>query len=283
LPELKLKIDDEYRRLVPPLTPAQYEALKGSIRIHGLLNPLIVNPEGVIIDGVNRFRACNELGIKPKYTIRKFKDRLEEKMFVIEANLTRRHLTKFQRIEMALPLIEMERELARERMLKGNPTQKFAEGEALEIIAKKIGINRTTIRQALWLMEHASKEELDKLCRGEKSIHRLYIEVKSKTKKNRPERRFTGFIAEVLRSTQSIRNSIIVIRRYGNTNHSMIIAENGLLEEWKRISREVAKQAGLDEEKAPSILLECTIRRALEKMKKARKARAQALNKANEN
>jgi len=265
-------------RFVPPLTPAEYEALKESIRINGQLNPIIVNPEGYILDGVHRYRACMELGVEPKYIIEKFDDPLEEKKFVIESNLMRRQLTKFQRIEIALPLIEIERELAEKRRLsalkKGDDLpdrQNFAyRGKALEIVAKKIGISHETVRQALWLMEHASKEELDKLRRGEKSIHRLYMEVKSRTEKNRPKHCFTGFLAEVLQSAQSIRNSTIVIRRYGNIRNSIIMADNCLLEEWEKISREIAKQAGLDEEKAPSILLESTIRKTIEKMKKAR-------------
>jgi hypothetical protein len=40
------------------------------------------------------------------------------------------------------------KELAKERMLRGYPTQKFAEGEALELFAKKIGSNKETVRQA---------------------------------------------------------------------------------------------------------------------------------------
>jgi len=228
LPSLELKIDEEYRRLVPPLTPAQYEALKESIRTRGLLNPLIVNPEGVILDGVNRFRACNELGIKPKYTIRKFKDRLEEKMFVIEANLTRRHLSKFQRIETALPLIEMERELAKERMLKGDPTQKFAEGEALEIVAKKIGISRTTIRQALWLIENASKEELDKLRSGEKSISRLYRELKNSMEKKEMGSGIPRYVAKLLEPPKQ--DYSVKINIYTNSDLATITLERPLIE-----------------------------------------------------
>jgi len=114
---LELKVREEYLRLLPPLPPAEYEALKNSIRVNGLLNPIIVNPEGVILDGVHRYRACMELNIEPKYVIKKFNDPLEEKKFIIESNLMRRQLTKFQRIEAALPLIEIERKLAKKRRL----------------------------------------------------------------------------------------------------------------------------------------------------------------------
>lgn len=61
---MKLKISDEYRRLLPSLPPGEYEALKNSIIKNGLLNPLDVNPEGVIVDGINRFKARSELGMR---------------------------------------------------------------------------------------------------------------------------------------------------------------------------------------------------------------------------
>ena len=77
-----------------------------------------MNPEGVILDGNNRYDACMELGIEPKYEIKNFDNPSEEKKFVIESNLTRRHLTKFQRIEVAIPLIEIERENWRKRERK---------------------------------------------------------------------------------------------------------------------------------------------------------------------
>ena len=45
---------------------------------------------------------------------------------------------------MAKPLLEIEKELAKQRMLQGDPTQKFGEGEALELFAKEIGSNPFT-------------------------------------------------------------------------------------------------------------------------------------------
>jgi hypothetical protein len=55
------------------------------------------------------------------------------KRFVIEVSLRRRHLNDFQRAEPgAAP--PRGRELARERMLRGDPRQKFAKSEALEFL-----------------------------------------------------------------------------------------------------------------------------------------------------
>jgi hypothetical protein len=76
----------------------------------------------------------------------------------------------YRRIWAGLPLLEIERELARRRqrlggMYKSELSQKVgeAEGEAAEIVAGKIGVARGLLEQALWLRENAPEEELEKL------------------------------------------------------------------------------------------------------------------------
>jgi hypothetical protein len=49
----------------------------------------------------------------PKPTIMRFKDKLQEKLFVINVNLKRRHLTNFQQIELALKRKPILEEIAR--------------------------------------------------------------------------------------------------------------------------------------------------------------------------
>jgi hypothetical protein len=72
---------------------------------------------------------------------------------------------------MAKPLIEIERELAKQRqgtrtdLTEGNIEQNFA--RSLEVFAKKVGSNKETVRQALYLIEYAPPEELEKLRKGE--------------------------------------------------------------------------------------------------------------------
>jgi ParB-like chromosome segregation protein Spo0J len=67
---LHVKINEEYVDLLPKLSEEEYESLKSSIRKNGLrfLNkhPIIVNNQGVILDGYHRFKACQELGLESK-------------------------------------------------------------------------------------------------------------------------------------------------------------------------------------------------------------------------
>jgi ParB-like chromosome segregation protein Spo0J len=47
----------------PDLAPWEYEALKASIRRHGVILPVVQDEFGNVIDGHQRRRACRELGI----------------------------------------------------------------------------------------------------------------------------------------------------------------------------------------------------------------------------
>ena len=175
---IQLKVHPEYEALLPKLPKEEYEALKLSIQNEGQHHPIIVNEDGIILDGHHRFQICNELGLKPKTDVRRFEDKLLEKKFVISSNLFRRQLTTFQRIEMAKPLIEIEQCLAKERMLRGDPRQNFAEGKTTEIMAVTIGTNPETLRQGLWLIENAPENILDQLRSGDLSIFGAYDSLK---------------------------------------------------------------------------------------------------------
>ena len=80
-----LSVSSEYDKLVPPLSSEEYHSLKQSIKeSDGLWIPILCTPEGVILDGHHRFRACIELKLKVKYTIKQFENKLLEKKIVIE-------------------------------------------------------------------------------------------------------------------------------------------------------------------------------------------------------
>src|SRR5207249_5366322 len=69
----------------------------------------------IILDGHNRHKICQELGIKPVVIRKEFASKAQEKLFVIESNLKRRHLTDIERVEIGMQLEPIEAELAKER------------------------------------------------------------------------------------------------------------------------------------------------------------------------
>lgn len=115
--ESKVYIKEKYVSLIPPVSTADFERLKKSIQDEGgLLMPIILNHDYVVLDGHHRLRACKELGLKASYNINDFTGKpLEELRYVVSVHLHRRHLDEFQRAEIALKMDRLARKIAEER------------------------------------------------------------------------------------------------------------------------------------------------------------------------
>ena len=78
--------------------------------------PIVINPKGEILDGYNRHKICQELQLPLNYEIKSFDSLIDEKRFVIDINLKRRHnLNDFQKAELAYKLDAFEKEKAKQR------------------------------------------------------------------------------------------------------------------------------------------------------------------------
>jgi len=187
--QTNLNISNEYEELLPKLSPKEYKALKLSIKTDGQHLPIIINPQNTILDGHNRFNICQELGIEPKCEIATFPNQLLEKKFVIEINLQRRHLNDFQRTELAIPLEEIEKELAKQRQTATLPKEgekgfqpvcssnELNTGQARDIVAKAAGVSPTTYHRAKTVSQKGSEQLKQKVRKGETSINAAYIQI----------------------------------------------------------------------------------------------------------
>ncbi|MEI7957270.1 MAG: MT-A70 family methyltransferase [Verrucomicrobiota bacterium] len=87
---------------MPRIEEADFKDLKRDIQTHGQREPIIVF-QGKIVDGRERYRACQELNIVPKVkVVKKLEGSVEET--VISLNFHRRHLTLSQRAMIAARL-----------------------------------------------------------------------------------------------------------------------------------------------------------------------------------
>jgi len=166
-----LSVNSQYEKLVPQLFSTEYEALKKSIKENGLWMPILVNPDGEILDGHHRFKACLELEIPTKHAVREFENKLLEKRFVIECNLKRRQLNDFQKAELGMVLLEIEQELAAKRKLDHSKSNEplgpnDPKGKATDIVSTKVGMSGKTFARAKKVIEEAPEEIKQKLRDG---------------------------------------------------------------------------------------------------------------------
>jgi ParB-like chromosome segregation protein Spo0J len=190
---MSLRINPEYEKMLPRMSEEEFAQLKASIQSEGQHYSIIANDDLEVLDGHHRYRACMELGIEPDFEVRHFEDKLLEKKFVIEANLRRRHLNNFQLVELAVPLLEIEKALAKKRrtvksqalsdedeVQLGLTPDEFklpTNGEVTENVAKKVGVSTRTFEKGKKILQEASEEEKQKLRDGKTSITRVYQEI----------------------------------------------------------------------------------------------------------
>ena len=78
--------------LFPRMGGAEFDSLVADIKANGLSQPITLH-NGFILDGGNRYRACMEAGIEPRFV--EFEG-ASVVSFVLSANLHRRHMTAGQ-------------------------------------------------------------------------------------------------------------------------------------------------------------------------------------------
>jgi len=139
--------------IFPRCTDEELQLLVSDIRENGQLEP-IVRYEGKILDGRNRYFACQILNKEPEYVDFEGKDPLA---FVVSRNLCRRHLSESQRALAAAAILELQRkENGRSEMTVVEAAKTFDVSERLVYHAAKV-INEGTEQDVLDIMSGEKK------------------------------------------------------------------------------------------------------------------------------
>lgn len=88
----------------PSFDPPSFDVLVASIKSQGLRLPITTH-EGMILDGRNRYRACLEAGVEPRFVEYTGSDPVQ---FVVDMNLNRRQLSTSQRAAIAAELANLQ-------------------------------------------------------------------------------------------------------------------------------------------------------------------------------
>lgn len=187
-------------RYFPLLNEEELDLLAESIRKNGQREP-IVTYEGQILDGINRWRACQKLGIEPEY--RELPEGTDPLQYVVDMNIRRRHLDVSQRAMLATEMLpefeeaaeknanEGRREAAKEMRPEGSKV--FAArsssideepratrgGQSSFMAAKVFGVSGPTIQRAKRVKEDAPDRVAD-IVSGKTTVTAVDAELRQK-------------------------------------------------------------------------------------------------------
>jgi ParB-like chromosome segregation protein Spo0J len=156
--------------LFPMLQGDEFNRLVDSIKENGLLNAIYLHADGSILDGRNRYRACEKAAVEPRFETYQGDD---PEMFVVMQNAHRRDLDADDRALAAYRLLPRfsgqakERSLANLRCLEsGIDSTVQGAGKSAELAAKVVGSNSKYVeilirlhRDALELFEEVEKKQ----------------------------------------------------------------------------------------------------------------------------
>lgn len=97
---------------MPPLSPEEYAALEASIREHGVLVPVILDEDGVTIDGHHRRKIAEHLGVECPTEVREGLTDAEKRTLALSLNVDRRHLSREQRRDLIAASLKADPQLS---------------------------------------------------------------------------------------------------------------------------------------------------------------------------
>ena len=148
--------------LVPEMTQQEYERHKADIQANGL-HEAIKLFQGKIIDGRHRFRACNDLGLIPRFEEWTGKD---AKQYVISMNVHRRQLSDNQRALAAASMVATSSRGRNQHTNKGAAVAAPSQKEAAELF----DISPDSIQRAKKVLADANPAIIEMVRKDELAI-----------------------------------------------------------------------------------------------------------------
>lgn len=150
--------DHPIAAVFPMMNDAELAELADDIRENGLREPIVLF-EGMILDGRNRFRACERADVLPHFDDFEGGDPVR---YVVSLNLHRRHLNETQRSMVAARIATLSHGQTQSGQLADVPTQSDA--------ADMLNVGERTVRRAREVIEHGAPELVGAVERGEIAV-----------------------------------------------------------------------------------------------------------------
>lgn len=178
-----MKLDSEFRQLIPPLANEEYQQLEQNIIDEGCRDALVTWND-ILLDGHNRYEICTKNDIPFKTTSIELENRNTAKMWIIKNQFGRRNISNYSKGILVLKLEEVFSEKAKDKEFERKTTFPKSEKSNLEEfntmkeIAKLAGIGHDNLARVKVIEREASPEQKEELVKKTKTINKVYREIR---------------------------------------------------------------------------------------------------------
>ena len=178
----KLKINPEFKNLIPPLQEDEYKTLEQNILADSKVRDALVLWRGTLIDGHNRYEIATKHSLPYEVMEKEFEDEDAVMLWIIDNQLGRRNVPPFAMIELAQQREPLFRAMSKKRQGARNDlnipqvpaecSSNRHERETNVQLAKLAKVSRGTYEQAKKIIKKDPPPEiLQELREGKRSIH----------------------------------------------------------------------------------------------------------------
>ena len=195
----ELRIDEEFRDALPPLSELEYSLLEAGIVNEGCTMPIIICHD-TIIDGHARYEICHKHGIPFAIEEKEFESKEDAKLWIVARQIGCRNLSDYAKCEAVRPLKEILKAEGKRRMAENNrpnhgegvaineeeylPLQNLAKAgkgwDSRSILAKMAGVSPFNFSKAEKIMDEADEDTKRQVREGEISIHKAFTGLSAK-------------------------------------------------------------------------------------------------------
>lgn len=178
-----MTIDEEFQKLIPPLTDDEYRQLEENCIKEGIREAILVWDRGddlVIVDGHNRYKIAREHNLKWSHKVMNFESREDAMLWMIDNQLGKRNLPKYDKTILNLRkqeiLSKKSKEISLSNLKRGNSEgqKSDARGRVDEQIGKMAGVSRDTVRKVAKIEAEATPQVKEAVRQGKLSINQAY-------------------------------------------------------------------------------------------------------------
>lgn len=177
------RVDEEFKNLIPPLSPDEYKQLEDNILADGIRDPLVIwNLPGsrILVDGHNRFEIAQRHGLEYETVDIQFESRDDAEAWIIQNQFGRRNLSNYDRSLLALKLKPIIAKQAHKRKMEH--VQNSSQAKTRDKLATIAGVSHDTIHKVEKIEAEGSDSLKRQVRSGEISINEAYHRIQPPTR-----------------------------------------------------------------------------------------------------